>query len=66
MVVHGDDFTVSGTKVELDKMWKRMGEWYDIKNRGMMVRGDGQIKVMTILGRTVRWTDEGIDYEADG
>ena len=26
VVVHGDDFTYSGTKVELDKMRKKMGE----------------------------------------
>jgi hypothetical protein len=47
-------------------MRKRMEEWYDIKNRGMMGSGDGEIKVVTILGRTVRWTEEGIEYEADG
>ena len=49
-VVQGDDFTFSGTKVELDKMRKRMGEWYDRKNRGMMGSGEGEIKVVTILG----------------
>ena len=59
VVVHGDDFTFSGTKVELDKMRKKMGEWYDIKNREMMVSGEGEINVLTILGRTVRWTEEG-------
>ena len=36
VVVHGDDFTFSGTKVELDKMRRKMEEWYDIKNRGMV------------------------------
>ena len=52
--MHGDDLTFSGTKVELDKIRKRMEKWYDIKNRGMMGSGDGEIKVVTLLGRTVR------------
>ena len=65
VVVHGDDFTFSGTKVELDRMRRKMEEWYDIKDRGMMGSGEGEIKEVTILGRTVRWTNEGIEYEAD-
>ena len=38
LVVHGDEFTFGGTKTELDKMRRKMEEWYDIKERG----GDGQ------------------------
>ena len=33
MVVHGVDVNFSGTNVELDKMRKRMGAWYDIKKK---------------------------------
>ena len=29
------------------------------------ISGEGEINEVTILGRTVRWTDEGIEYEAD-
>ncbi len=43
-----------------------MKEWYDIKDRGIMGSGHDEIKVVTILGRTVRWTIEGLEYEADG
>jgi hypothetical protein len=43
-----------------------MEYWYDIKDRGIMGSGNGEIKVVTILGRTVRWTREGLEYEADG
>ena len=64
-MVHGDDFTFSGTKVELDRMKRKMEEWYDIKDRGTMGGGEGEIKEVTILERTVRWTEEGIEYEAD-
>ena len=39
--------------------------WYDIKDRGIMGSGGGEIKEVIILGRTLRWTKEGIEYEAD-
>ena len=42
-----------------------MKEWYEIKDRGIMGSGKGEIREVKILGRTVRWTDEGIEYEAD-
>ena len=65
LVVHGDDFTFSGTKAELVKMRVKMAEWYDIKDRGMMGSGSNEAKEVTILGRVVRWTSGGIEYEAD-
>ena len=65
VVVHGDDFTMSGTKEELEKVKRKMESWYDIKDRGTMGSGAGEVKEITILGRTIRWTDEGIEYEAD-
>ncbi len=42
-----------------------MQEWYEIKDRGIMGSGVGEIREVTIWGRTVRWTVEGIEYEAD-
>ena len=59
LVVHGDDFTHSGTKNELEKMKKKMGEWYDVKDRGTMGSEEDEIKEVTILGRRLRWTSEG-------
>ena len=50
VVVHGDDFTFSGTKGELEKVRGKMDEWYDIKNLGTMGSGAGEIKEVTILG----------------
>ena len=64
LVVHGDDFTYSGTK-ELEKIKGKMREWYVIKDPGTMGIGKNEIKEVTILGRTVRWTAEGLEYEAD-
>ena len=43
-----------------------MKEWYEIKDRGIMGSGGDEIKEVTILGRTLRWTEEGVEYEADG
>ena len=65
LVVHGDDFTFSGTRKEQEKMRRRMGEWYDIKDRGLMGSGKDEIKEVVILGRTVKWKETGITYESD-
>ena len=65
LVVHGDDFTYSGTKKELQKIKEKMREWYVIKDRGTMGSEKNEIKEVAILGRTVRWTAEGLEYEAD-
>ena len=65
VVVHGDDFTMSGVKGELEAMRRKMAEWYDIKDRGIMGSAGDEIKEVKILGRTVRWTKTGIEYEAD-
>ena len=65
VVVHGDDFTFSGVRRELEKVKAKMADWYDIKIRGIMGSGEEEVKVIKILGRTVRWTAEGIEYEGD-
>lgn len=36
-----EDFTLSGTKVELDSMRRKMEEWYDFKDGGTMGGGEG-------------------------
>ena len=65
VVVHGDDFTFAGVRKELDRMKNEMENWYDVKLRGIMGSGEGETREMTILGRTVRWTTEGLEYWAD-
>ena len=66
LVVHGDDFTFSGTRRELEVIRERMKEWYEVKDRGIMGSGGDEIKEVEILGRRIRWTREGIEYEGDG
>ena len=65
LAVHGDDFTFCG--LERDLKWIRdlMGKWFDIKIRGMLGPEERDDKEIVILGRTVRYVKEGIEYEAD-
>jgi hypothetical protein len=65
VVVHGDDFTFSGTRRELEKMQARMSEWYEVKDRGIMGSGVDEVRDVTILGRRLRWVEGGLEYEAD-
>ena len=64
-VIHGDDFTMLGDKAEL--MWLRgqVSKNCEAKFRGMIGPEETDVKEMTILNRTVRWTSRGIEYEAD-
>ena len=64
-VVHGDDFTFSGFHEDLIWIKGLMQEWFEIKVRAVMGPEDADDKEVNILGRTVRWKDWGIEYEAD-
>ena len=44
LVVHGDDFTFSGTQVELEKMRGLFKKWCDVKDRGIMEMARGTSK----------------------
>ena len=65
VAVHGDDFTFCG--LEEDLLWVRdlMASWFDIKIRAMLGIDEKDDKEVVILGRIVRITEQGIEYEAD-
>eukprot|EP00973_Karenia_brevis_P080980 11233745-Karenia_brevis.AAC.1 len=42
-----------------------MEEWYEIKVRAILGPDKGDDKEVVILGRIVRWTEHGIEYQAD-
>ena len=65
VVVHGDDFTFCGLEEDLLWIQKLMATWFEIKVRGMLGSDDQDDKEIVILGRIVKWTNEGIRYEAD-
>ena len=53
LVVHGDDFTFSGTQVEREKIRVFYEKRYDVKNIKEVVR-------------TLKFTEMGLEYTADG
>ena len=65
LVVWGDDFTFLGREMDLKEMLDQMGKWYAIKLRGILGPNPKDLKEIRILNRVVRWTSEGIEYEAD-
>ena len=42
-----------------------MESWFEIKVRGILGPDPKDLNQIVILGRIVRWTQEGIEYEAD-
>ena len=59
-------WTDAESKFTQEKIKEKMREWYVIKFWWTMGSGKNEIKEVTILGRTVRWTAQGLEYEAGG
>eukprot|EP00973_Karenia_brevis_P041928 5803671-Karenia_brevis.AAC.1 len=53
--------------MEEDLEWVKglMKSWFEIKVRAVLGPDSKDDKEVTILGRIVRWVEEGIEYEAD-
>ena len=65
IVVHGDDFTVTGTPRGLEYVKKVLSERYPVKVRSVMGPGPDDDKEATILNRIIRWENREISFEAD-
>ena len=63
--MHGDDFTAAGPKPELDRFEATLKKSYELTVGGRLGPGPTDDKETIVLGRVIRWTDEGIEYEAD-
>ena len=63
--VHGDDFTSAGPKCELDWFEDKLEAKYELKKGGRLGPAPSDKKELTVLNRVIRWTDGGIEYEAD-
>ena len=63
--VHGDDFTAAGPKPELDWFEATLRKSYEFTVGGRLGPGPTDDKETIVLGRVIRWTDDGIEYEAD-
>ena len=64
-MVWGDDFTFLRHELDLKDVQGHMRSWYEIKMRGVIGPDGDDLKETRILNRMVRWTDDGIEYEAD-
>ena len=65
LAVHDDDFTLCAFGKDLKWIRELMESWFPIKVRAALGMDNGDDKEVTILGREVKWTEEGIEYEAD-
>ena len=63
--VHGDDLTTEGPKDQLDWFVGELRKKYELKEGARLGPGPSDDKEARILNRLVRWTPEGIEYEAD-
>ena len=63
VVVHGDVFTFAGMESELKRIQAKMHECYGNKVRGVLGNGKRDVHEIEILGRSLTWTEEGLEYE---
>lgn len=65
VVIHGDDFTILGSEVELDWFRDRIVEKFEVRSRARLGPEDNDDKAVRLLNRVIEWTPEGIRYESD-
>ena len=63
--VYGDDFTSEGPKDGLDWFKGELEKHYELTESARLGPGAEDDKEGRILNRVVRWTPEGLEYEAD-
>ena len=63
--VHGDDLTAVGEKKHLDWYKLELEKLYELKETARLGPGPTDDKEATVLNRVVRWTADGLEYEAD-
>ena len=63
--VHGDDLTTVGSKTNLDWFRSELEKLYELKEAHRLGPGVADDKEATVLNRVVRWTKDGLEYEAD-
>ena len=63
-LVHGDDFVTVGERRNIDWFNRRLSLRFEIKT-AIIGRGPNEVKEHRVLGRILRATDDGWEYEAD-
>jgi hypothetical protein len=64
-IVHGDDFVLTGSAEALDEVKVGMHKRFLLKELGRLGSHASELKELRVLNRVVRWTREGLKYEAD-
>ena len=62
--VHVDDFLCLGVRKQLDWLHEGLGREYLLK-REILGPGRDEARAVGFLGREIRWTSEGLEYEPD-
>ena len=63
---HGEDFTSTGPKVELDWLESQLEGKYELrKGEGRLGPGVDDCKEILVLNRAIRWMEQGLEYQAD-
>ena len=65
MSVHGDDFTATGAKEDLDWFEESMRAHYELTAQPRLGPAAEDAKEGIVLNRILRWTKTGLEYEAD-
>ena len=63
--VHGDDFTSVGPKVELDWLEARLESRYELRKGCRPGPGEIDVKEILVQNCAIRWTESGLECEAD-
>ncbi len=63
--VHGDDFTIAGACEDIDWFDAGIQEHYECTLQPRIGPGPEDAREGLVLNRVVRWTTEGVEYEAD-
>ena len=64
LTVHGDDFTVSGSTANLQRMKREFERRFEVTAHTLGPEV-GQEREVRILNGVIRWTPEGLEYEPD-
>ena len=64
VVAHVDDFLVTGPRLELEKLRKKLQEEFEVDG-DIIGLGAGEVASGKFLGRQIRATREGLEWEAD-
>ena len=65
LAVHGDDCKFSALREDVKWISDPMKSWFEIKVRAILGGEEGDDKEVVLSGRRIRWTEGGLEWEAD-